>query len=496
MPKTSAAAQARMNQTTVVVGSGAGQGSGPSVAPARAQAAGMSYQAAVKYLYDRVDVERMHAGRVSRDVFKLDRMRAIMALLGNPHDAVKCVHVAGTKGKGSTCEMTATCLESCGYTVGTYTSPHLIDIRERIRVNRRSIPHADFAGAAQKIADAAAQLPAESGQPTFFELITAMCFQYFADLAVDLAVIECGLGGRLDSTNVITPLVSAVTSISLDHTQLLGSTVELIAREKAGIFKPGVPAVTVQHVPSVTAVFREVAAEVGTQLQVVGEDIDFSLRHDAGSGRPRHGEKSVPAVTRISLSTRRSNYEHIPVPLKGEHQAQNCGLTLAILDKLTERGMDISETKVIQGLERVQLAGRMEMACESPRILLDGAHNPESIKCLMKAIGSHIGYDSMVVIFGCAADKDVRGILEQLALGADKAIFTRASGNARAADPKELSRIYNDASGKGSQHAENFAEALNLAKLAVGRSDLICVTGSFYLVGEAKKLLKESQAKK
>ncbi|MBC7773358.1 MAG: bifunctional folylpolyglutamate synthase/dihydrofolate synthase [Pyrinomonadaceae bacterium] len=488
MPKTSAPAQARTNQTPVATG--------PSNGPAKSPGAGMTYQAAVKYLHDRVDIERMHAGRVPRDLFKLDRMRAIMNLLGNPHDAVKCIHVAGTKGKGSTCEMTATCLEACGYTVGTYTTPHLIDIRERIRVNRRLIPHAEFAGVAQKIADAAAKLPPEIGTPTSFELTTAMCFQYFADQAVDLAVIECGLGGRLDSTNVITPLVSAITSISLDHTQLLGQTVELIAREKAGIFKPGVPAVTVQHVPSVTAVLREVATDVGTPLQVVGEDIDFSFRHDAGSGRPRHGEKSVPPVTRISLSTRRSSYEHIPVPLKGEHQAQNCGLTLAILDKLTERGMDISETKVMQGLERVQLAGRMEMACESPRILLDGAHNPESIKCLMKAIGSHIGYDSLVVIFGCAADKDVRGILQQLSLGADKAIFTRAAGNARAADPRELTRVYNDICGKGGQSADNFAEALKLAMRAVGRGDLICVTGSFYLVGEAKKLLKELPANK
>lgn len=488
MPKSSAAAQPRSSQTT-------GTQAGAS-APARPVSATMSYQAAVKFLYDRVDVERMHAGRVSRDVFKLDRMRALLALLGNPHDATKCIHIAGTKGKGSTCEMTTACLEACGYTVGTYTSPHLVDVRERIRVNRRLIPHADFAAVAQKIADAVAQLPEGSGEPTFFELITAMCFQYFAEQAVDLAVIECGLGGRLDSTNVITPLVSAVTSISLDHTQLLGPTVELIAREKAGIFKPGVPAVTVQHIPSVTAVFREVAADVGAPLQVVGEDIDFSLRHDAGSGRPRHGEKPIAPVTRISLSTKRSSYEHIPVPLRGEHQAQNCGLTLAILDKLTERGMDITETKVMRGLERVQLAGRMEIACESPRILLDGAHNPESVRCLMKAIGSHIGYDSMVVIFGCAADKDVRGILEQIALGADKAIFTRASGNARAADPRELSRIYADVSGKGCQHADTFADALKLATRAVGRSDLICVTGSFYLVGEAKKLLKDLLAKR
>jgi len=496
MPKTSTAAKARATQPASASAGGGDGATRPAPVPPKQTVPTMSYQAAVKYLYDRVDVERMHAARVSRDVFKLDRMRAILALLDNPHEAVRCIHVAGTKGKGSTCEMTAACLESCGYTVGIYTSPHLVDIRERIRINRRLISHADFTTTAQKVAEAAASLSPDAGLPTFFELITAMCFQYFADQAVDLAVIECGLGGRLDSTNVITPLVSAVTSISLDHTQLLGSTVELIAREKAGIFKPGVPALTVQHVPSVTAVFREVASTVGAPLQVVGEDIDFSHRHDAGSGRPRHGEKNIPPVTRISLSTRRSSYEHIPVPLKGEHQAHNCGLALAILDKLTERGMDINHAKVIHGLESVQLPGRMEIVSDSPRILLDGAHNPESVKCLMKALGSHIGYDSIVVVFGCAADKDIRGILQQLSLGADKVIFTRAAGNARAADQKDLCRMYADICGKGCQHAENLEEALKLARRAVGRGDLICVTGSFYLVGEAKKLLRESHAQR
>jgi len=498
MPKSSAPEERRQKQAPVASRSGSHMLSKDGT--------GMSYQAALKYLYDRVDIERLHANRVSQDMFKLDRMRQLLAILGNPQDGVKCVHIAGTKGKGSTCEMTACGLEACGYTVGVYTSPHIVDIRERIRINRRLIPHAEFARVAQRIADAVEQLPEEAGPPTFFELTTAMCFQYFADEAVDIAVIECGLGGRLDSTNVITPLVCAVTSISLDHTQILGDTREKIAREKAGIFKPGVPALTVQHSPTVTAVLREVAAEIGTPLQVVGEDIDFSLRYDAGGGKPRgtergmgqtgEGRKAVGPQTRISLSTRRSNYEHIPVPLRGEHQAFNCGLALSILDKLGERGLDITESRVIQGLEQVHLPGRMEMAWESPRILLDGAHNPESIKCLVKAIGSHIGYDSMVVVFGCAADKDIRGMLEQIALGADKVIFTRAANNARAADPKDLHRMFVDITGKMSQHAENFADALRLATRAVGRDDLVCVTGSFYLIGEAKKLLKELHAKK
>jgi len=486
-----------------------------------AAATPMSYQGALKYLNDRTDIERLRASRVTPEMFKLDRMQALLAAMGNPHEALRFIHIAGTKGKGSTCEMTATCLEACGCTVGAYTSPHILDVRERIRINRRLIPQGDFARTAQKVADAAASLSPSLGEATYFELTTAMAFQYFADEAVDIAVIECGLGGRLDSTNVITPLVTAVTSISLDHTQILGSTVELIAREKAGIFKPGVPALTVQQPGEVIAVLREAAAAAGTQLHVLGEDIEFSLRHDAGTGTLRSGSGDGGGMggggrgggrggavkggggapiaggsgprTRISFSTPRSSYEHVGVPLKGEHQAYNCGLALAILDRLAERGMDISEAKVIKGLEGVSLPGRMEMACQSPRILLDGAHNPESVKCLIKAIGSHIRYDSLVVIFGCAADKDVRGMLQQISLGADKVIFTRASKNARAADPRELHRIFNELSGKMSQYAETFQEAVGLAARAVSRDDLICVTGSFYLLGDAKRHLREAE---
>ncbi len=469
----------------------------------------MSYEEAITYLYSRVDIERLRPSRVVADMFKLDRMRLLLARLGSPHESIRCVHVAGTKGKGSTCEMTAAGLEACGYTVGIYTSPHLVDLRERIRINRQLISREDFARVASTVRRSASELPADAGEPTFFELTTAIGFQHFAEQAVDVAVIECGLGGRLDSTNVVVPLVSAVTSISLDHTQILGQTVELIAREKAGIFKPGIPAVTIAHAPSVAAVFREVATSLGTPLTVVGQDVEFSTRFDAGvsargrgssestidfahSARPCSSAPLTPTGprTRVSLFGRRTSYEHIAVPLLGEFQADNCGLALTILDTLAERGMRIDDAKIARGLEGLGLQGRMQIVSQSPRILLDGAHNPESARCLMKAIGSHIGYDSLVVIFGCAADKDVPGMLQQIATGADKVIFTRAAGNARAADPKDLHRAFVELTGKMSQHTESLPQALQLATRATTRGDLIAITGSFYLVGEALRLLE------
>ena len=462
-------------------------GDAPATGP-DAAAGPATYSEALRYLYDRVDLERARQNRMTADMFKLDRMHALLEQLGNPHQAVRFVHIAGTKGKGSTCEMTASCLEACGYTVGTYTSPHLIDIRERIRINRKLIAHADFTRLVLRVREAASAVEEAHGVPTFFELLTAMAFLHFAEQAVDIAVIEVGLGGRLDSTNVITPEVAAITSISLDHTQILGDTVEKIAREKAGIFKPGVPAVTVQQRPGVVEALREEASRVGCLLQVVGQEIDYSVRFENSPGKGPHA--------RVCLATPRNTFEHLRVPLRGEHQAHNCGLALAILDKLAERGFSTPESKVTVGLERTELPGRLELAWTSPRIILDGAHNEDSVRCLMRAVGAHVPYDSMVVVFGCCADKDIPAMLSQISLGADKVIFTRSAANPRAADPRELHKRFAEMTGKMSQTAKDLPEALRIAARAVGRDDIICVTGSFYLVGEAKKHLLGLASKK
>lgn len=453
-----------------------------------------TYAQATRFLFDRVNVEQLRPSRVEEGVFKLDRMRLLMGALGHPERAVQMVHVAGSKGKGSVCEMTASCLAAAGYTVGLYTSPHLVDVRERIRINGRMITQAEFTRVMDRVAAAVARTPADLGPTTYFEVLTALAFLYFSEQAVDVGVIEVGLGGRLDSTNIITPEVTAITSISLEHTQFLGKTLGAIAREKAGIFKAGVPGLTIPQPPEVIGVLREVAQEAGAPLHVVGEDIEFTTRFQAGGAAPAAAGGGVgragvagPRMV-VGLATDRTLYEHIVVPFKGEHQAYNCGLSLAILDRLAERGFRVPEAAVVAGLAGADTSGRMEMAWESPRILLDGAHTAESLSALFRAIGAHIPCDSVVVIFGCAADKDLDALLREINLGADKVIFTRLD-NPRSADPNELHTRFADLSSKMSQVAGTFEEALAIALRAVQRDDLIVVTGSFYLVGEAKKRL-------
>lgn len=447
-----------------------------------------SYDTALKYLDGHINVERSRPAHIGKDTFKLDRMRAILEALRNPHHDVKFVHVAGSKGKGSVVEMTAAALTACGYGVGVYTSPHLVDIRERIRIGDSLITEEDFVRSLGHAGAAAESVADKHGKATYYELLTAMAFRYFADRAVDIAVIEVGLGGRLDSTNVITPECSAIAEIQLEHTLLLGDTLEKIAAEKAGIMKPGVTTFTFPQDESVLAVFRAQAEKVGAELRVLGQDVDFSWRFESSPELGPHA--------RVCLATPRSNHEHLPVPLPGQHQALNCGLALAMLDKLRERGFETAERPVAVGLARTPRHGRLEQVWTSPRILVDGAHTPESVYALVKAIGAHIRYDSMVVVFGCASDKDVPGMIDKIGLGADKIIFTRASGNPRAIDPAELARLYGERHGKMSETKPTLKDAINTAAKSVGRDDLILVTGSFYLAGEAKALLAEAAAKR
>ncbi len=447
-----------------------------------------TFDEAVAALYSRVDLERMRPSAAVKDQYKLDRMQELLKVMGNPHDNVRCIHVAGTKGKGSTCEMITSALGACGYSIGLFTSPHLVDVRERIRIGERQITKDDFLDLTKRVLKAVNSIAAAHGEATFFEVTTAMAFQYFLEQAVDLAVIEVGLGGLLDCTNVIRPEVCAISTIGMDHMQILGNTIEEIAAQKAGIFKAGVPAVSVPQEASVAAIFREKAREVGCPLQILGQDIEFQFRFEWGGGA---GPQTV-----VSVTTPRCDFEHAEVPLKGEHQAHNCGLALAVIAKLVDHGYPCPEGKVLDGLAKTTLAGRFETVWESPRIIVDVAHNPDSIKALMKAIGAYLTYDSLIVVFGCAADKDSETMLRHLAGGADKVIFTK-SQTARAADPQKLMERYIELSdGSACQVAENIPAALDAAARACGRGDIICVTGSFYLVGETKVRLEEVRAKK
>lgn len=437
-----------------------------------------TYRKWMGWLSERVSVERAMPVSLASREWKLTRMAALLEALGSPQQHVRCLHVAGSKGKGSVVEMAAAALSGCGYTTGIYTSPHLVDLRERIRINQQMIPHGEFSRHCETVSSAMGRIAAEHGEATFFEILTAIALLHYQEQAVDVAVIEVGLGGRLDATNLVRPMVTAVSAIQLEHTQILGDTVGKIAREKAGIFKPGVPAITFQQAPEVMEVFAEVARTVGASLEVLGREIEFSHRFE-------HSPELGPHA-RVCVGDERDGFMHLPVPLRGEHQALNAGLALAMLLRLRDHGFQTPELKVAQGLARTPTAGRLEVVSRSPRIVVDGAHTPDSVSALMRTLGSTQRYDSLVVVFGCASDKDLAGMVSALGRGADKVVFTRSANNPRSVDPRELGRKYLEATGRTAQLARSVGEALDLARRAVGRDDLICVTGSYYVAGEAK----------
>jgi len=435
-----------------------------------------SYQQAIDYLFKRTDYEKEERLRYNVTTFSLERMEKLLSLLGDPHNKIPTVHIAGTKGKGSTATMLAKMLEANDYNVGLYTSPHVLHLHERISVNSEMVSESEMRGLLNRIY-APVEKMSKTDPPTFFEIMTALAFMYFVDKAVDIGVIETGLGGRLDSTNVIKPEVIGITSLSIDHQYQLGETIDSIAIEKAGVLKRGVPIVTVQQEPAAMNVLKSHAIALKAPLSVTGSDIDFSHRFETSREHGPH--------TRICLTTPTSKFEHLRVPLHGKHQAINCGLALAMLDKLKSVGFKIDNEKASEGLKQVSLLGRMEMISDDPRIMIDAAHNAASIRALIHAIGQNIPYDSMVVIFGCNNDKDIMGMLQELQYGADKVIFTR-SNSAKAVSPEDLAEMYTELCGKMCQSAPSLGPAFQLAKSAVSREDLICITGSFYLIGQAK----------
>jgi dihydrofolate synthase/folylpolyglutamate synthase len=402
-------------------------------------------------------------------------MSRILAPLDHPERRFKSIHVAGTKGKGSTATMIARMLQNSGYKVGLYTSPHLMDVRERITVNGEMVKQAAFTRIMNVLAESAAR--PRSTQPTYFELLTAVAFRYFADEEVDFAVVETGLGGRLDSTNVISPEVVAITDISYDHMNLLGRTLAEITKEKAGIIKEGIPAVCAPQKAEVEKIIRRTAAELDAPLRIPGREVEFSYRFE--NTRP------IGPHTRLCLTSPRSRFEHLHVPLPGSHQAFNCAVALTVLDELKQRGFEIDDQLAMDGLVDLAIPGRMEMVCDKPRVIVDVAHNGASLDALIRAIGQTIPYDSMIVIFGCNKDKDVAGMLQRIQMGADKIIFI-GTGSPRSMDPADLAALYAEKTGMMAQVSRTLSDAMEIAEAASTRDDLICITGSFRLVARAK----------
>jgi len=447
---------------------------------------GWSYEQAIAYLNSRTNYEKKWPtyGPVT---FSLERMRRLNALLGHPHLGCPTVHITGTKGKGSTAAMVTSILRAADLKVGTYTSPHLVNLEERIRLNGEEIPKERLAAILERI-----RLPVEQirgiappPHPTFFEIFTTAAFCYFAEEHVDWGVFEVGLGGRLDSTNIISPEVAAVTRIGLDHTHILGNTHARIATEKAGIFKPGVPVVSAPQERFAERVLRGVAASVDARFWGVGEEIALTnLR------RRREGPGYV-----FSIRTPFAEHTDLEIPLVGEHQVENAAVACGIVDVLRERGKaDVPESAVATGFGRVEAPARVEVMGTSPLVIVDGAHNPMAMEVLTKAVGGHFKWKRLVLLFAMATDKDIPGSLDVLLPLADEVFFT-VTNSPRAAKPENLRHL---ALARGATRVHCDADepaAFKAALAATGPDDLLLVTGSLYLAGDLRGVMLETLAK-
>ncbi|NTW59646.1 MAG: bifunctional folylpolyglutamate synthase/dihydrofolate synthase [Nitrospirae bacterium] len=433
----------------------------------------MSYQETIDYLFGL----QKHGIK-----FGLSNSIQLMGLMGDPQRRFQSVHIAGTNGKGSTAAFLACMLRAAGYRVGLYTSPHLVSFTERIRINGVPVTEERVVGLAERVRARYENVRSAEGgplTPTFFEVTTAMAFTCFAEERVDIAVVEAGMGGRLDSTNVIAPLVSVITNIDLEHTEYLGTTVGLIASEKAGIIKPGVPVVT-------GAVQPEVLAVIEQQARLAGSPV-FRMPQDFGAEQV--------ATDREQEFDYRGIFARLPrlrIVMLGRHQVGNACMALAAAECIGKAGMKIPETALRAGLADAVWEGRLERVAQRPDIYLDGAHNPASAQVLADALRDlKRSYRRMVLVVGILKDKDYRGILDRLVPLADRVVVTRPHYS-RALDTAslaaEISTLHGDVAS-----TECVAEAIDLARRETARDDLIIITGSLYTVGDARAAFRPGE---
>jgi len=454
-----------------------------------------SREAALRFLDDRVDFERQMSVPYRAKEFKLDHIRQLLARLGNPHHGLPIVHIAGTKGKGSTAAMTGAVLTAAGYRTGVYTSPHLDRVEERIAVDGSPCSSDEFVALVARVAPAVEAMDREAtacsspdSGPTYFDVTTAMALVHFADRKVDAAVLEVGLGGRLDSTNVCEPLVSVITSISFDHTKLLGSTLESIAREKAGIIKPGVPVVSSAVSPEPQEVIRHVCREKGCRLVELG--VDFDSTYD-----PPHQVESAPGMGKMDfhyrVAGREHQYRNVLLKLLGRHQAANAAVALAALAELRALGWAIPEQAVHDGLAQVVWPARVELVARRPAIIVDAAHNLASVDALTRVLDESFSAPRRLLVFATTREKDAPGMLSLLVSRFDHVVFTRYLSNPRAVPPQELETIAAELTGRRYPVFDEPAAAWDAIRAIAAPDDLICVTGSFFIAAEMRAQIRD-----
>jgi len=445
--------------------------------------------AALRWLDSRVNYERQSPiGPGGNGSFGLARMRRLLALVGHPHEAFPVVHVAGTKGKGSTVAMVATILERAGLRVGRYLSPHVHRLEERIAVNGRQIAESDLVRSFARVVPAVERLDTSARRrgtrvPTWFEVVTAVAFDHFARAQVDIAVLETGLGGRLDATNVSRPVVSVITSISLDHMAILGPTVRAIATEKAGIIKRGCPVVCGARDPAAREVIVATALKRRAPLRLV--DRDFTISH-----APGNAATPLSGGTLLLRAAGEGGQElTYPLSMAGRHQADNAGLAVMTIGELRRRGFPIPETAVRAGLASVHLPARIERIADRPLVILDAAHNVASIESLVETLADLLADTASrgaprVLLFAASADKQIEEMLACCRGRFDRVVVTRYLTNPRAATTERLVAACAAAGLPAPTTAPSPAAALAMARKLAGARGMVCVAGSFFLATE------------
>ena len=417
-----------------------------------------TYQQTLDYLYG---LEKFGM------IFGLTQEERILDAIGNPHKEIQAIHVGGTNGKGSTAAMISSILQREGYRVGLYTSPHLIRFTERIKVNGKEIEEEEVVALTgwmrKEIETAGITAPF-----TFFDFTTAMALHYFKEKWVDLAILEVGLGGRLDSTNVIDPLISVITNIAKDHEEYLGKSILKIAHEKAGIIKKGRPLITAATQPSVLRLFSKVCREMGSPYFRVGKEFRYLRAED--------GEFNYEGLNRKLWG--------IHLNLKGFHQVINATTAFGAMEVLEDLGHRVSTEAMINGVREVDWPGRLEMISSSPKVVLDGAHNPAGALVLKESLEEEFHYEHLVLLIGIMKDKDIQSMLHLLAPLADHIILTKPHTD-RATPPSLLKRALGP-NGKKAEVAEDFKKAIERGLSLTEKEDLLCITGSLYTVGEAR----------
>jgi dihydrofolate synthase/folylpolyglutamate synthase len=444
----------------------------------------MTYEQALACLFARVNYEQ----RVPEPAdLKLDRMRLLLHRLGDPHRRLRIIHIAGSKGKGSTSAMLAAILSQAGYRTGLFTSPHLVRLEERIQVDGQPIHPDELATLVQDLQPILHSLDVSAfhagNRPTFFEAVTAIGFVGFVRRRVDVAVVEVGLGGRFDSTNVCRPEVALITSISFDHTRQLGNRLASIAMEKAGIIKPSRTAISGATVPEARLVIEQICRERRAPLRQLG--VDFHYTYEPGLV----GAEGQVRRARVQVVTKRHAWPAMELGLLGEHQAANAAVAVACVEQLRAAGWHVPEAAVAAGLANVDWPARLEVVGKQPLVVLDCAHNVASAQALVDTLRTSFPPTRRLLVFASSNDKDVPGIFRILAPHFAHAFLTRYGNNPRSVPPEDLAKMLRRSGNLPSTGCPTAAEAWHAARALAGPDDLICITGSVFLAGELRPLL-------